>query len=199
MLSIYTSLPHWNTQCMFDFGKACASVIWRQYSVNCMASRSPPRQSNWVDFFLLISWRLFLWDPSHPPTHPRPASVIHAQVLFWSSALRNKHSLAFFLSLSAVFANKQSPVDATINCCWVTVRLHGNFVFNWSIWCIWNSGPFNNWCQCQEIIHQVNYSQINQLCSIIHFCLWTVFRCMFIHSATIPTLCNSSPGYFNCT
>lgn len=54
MLSIYPSLPPWETQCMFDFGTAC--VIWRQYSVNCMASRSPPPQFNWVDFihFLFI-------------------------------------------------------------------------------------------------------------------------------------------------
>lgn len=71
--------------------------------------------------------------------------------LLWET---QKHSLAFFpfSSLSRLyFANKQSPVDATINLCWVTVRLHGNFLLNWSIWCIWNSGPFNNRCQCQEI------------------------------------------------
>lgn len=91
MLSIYTSLPHWNTQCMFDFGKACASVIWRQYSVNCMASRSPPRQFNWVDFTLLISWRLF-------SRVYFPASVIHAQVLVFSSEKRrNIHWLFSFL------------------------------------------------------------------------------------------------------
>lgn len=178
MLSIYTSLPHWNTHCMFDFRKACASVIWRQYSVNCMASRSPPRQFNWVDFILLpISWRRF--SESHPPFPPLP---VWFMLRFWFSALRNRNIhwlFSFLFSLSRLyFANKQSPVDATINCCWVTVRLHGNFVFNWSIWCIWNSGPFNNRCQCQEIIHQVNYSQINHFCSIVDICLWTVFHCM---------------------
>lgn len=30
----------------------------------------------------------------------------------------------------------------------------------------------------RKFIHQVNYSQINQLCSIIELCLWTVFHCM---------------------
>lgn len=129
MLSIYTSLPHWNTQCMFDFGKACASVIWRQYSVNCMASRSPPRQFNWIDFILLISWRLV---PEFCPGQSDSCSG------FWFSALTNTATFTGFfpflfsssLSLSRLyFANKQSPVDATINRCWVTVRLHGNFVF----------------------------------------------------------------------
>lgn len=172
MLSIYTSLPHWNTQCMFDFGKACASVIWRQYFVNCMASRSPPRQFNWVDFILLISWQLF-WVFSPP---------VWFMLRFWFSALRNTETFTGFFPFSSLsrlyFANKQSPVDATINLCWVTVRLHGNFLSNWSIWCFWNSGPFINQCQFQEIIHQVNYSQINQLCSIIELCLWTVFHCM---------------------
>lgn len=98
MLSIYTSLPHWNTQCMFDFGKACASVIWRQYSVNCMASRSPPRQSDWVDFFLLISWRLFLWDPSHPlPPAPPVWFMLRFcfGLLLWET---NIHWLFSFLS-----------------------------------------------------------------------------------------------------
>lgn len=105
-----------------------------------------------------------------------PASVIHAPILvFCSDKHRNIHWLLSFLFSRLYFANKQSPVDATINRCWVW--LHGNFVFNFSIWCIWNSGPSNQ-CQCQEIIHQVNYSQINQLCSIIDLCLWTVFHCM---------------------
>lgn len=30
----------------------------------------------------------------------------------------------------------------------------------------------------RKFIHQVNYSQINQLCSIIELCLWTVFHRM---------------------
>lgn len=97
--------PPWNTQCMFDFGKACASVIWRQYSVNCMASRSPPRQFNWVDFILLISWRLF---PEFVFSPRQCDSCSDFGFLLWQT---QKHSLASFLSLlSAVFC------EQTITC-----------------------------------------------------------------------------------
>lgn len=109
---------------------------------------------------------------------------------FFFSSLSLSHSLYLSISISLslsrlYFANKQSPVDATINRCWVTVRLHGNFVFNWSIWCIWNSGPFINRCQCQEIIHQVNYSQINQLCYVSFISAFGLFftaRLFIMHS-----------------
>lgn len=33
------------------------------------------------------------------------------------------------------------------------------------------------------MMHQVNYSQINQFCRITALCLWTVFHCMPLHHA----------------
>lgn len=33
------------------------------------------------------------------------------------------------------------------------------------------------------MMHQVNYSQINQFCRITALCLWTVFHCMPLHRA----------------
>lgn len=132
-----------------------------------------------LTFSLFISW---LSEFLPPP--------VWSMLRFCFLAPRNRsiHWLSFFLSLLPLsrlyFANKQSPVDTTINSCWVW--LHGNFVFNCSIWCIWNSGPFNSRCQCQEMKHQVNYSQINQICSIIHLCLWTVF--LFMLFITTPEL-----------
>lgn len=58
-LIIHTPLPSSElpNACLILEKKACASVPWRQYSVNCMALKPPPRQFNWVDFILLISWR----------------------------------------------------------------------------------------------------------------------------------------------
>lgn len=37
------------------------------------------------------------------------------------------------------------------------------------------------------MMHQVNYSQINQFCRITALCLWTVFHCMPLHHTSRPS------------
>ena len=155
MLSIYTSLPHWNTQCMFDFGKKSMCECYLKAIFCYLHGFEILHRVNLTELTLFFpSAGGFSLSSVSPP-----ASVIHAQVFVFFLLWETETFTGFFafFSLSSLsrlyFANKQSPVDATINRCWVTVRLHGNFVFNWSIWCIWNSGPFNNRCQCQEKLY----------------------------------------------
>lgn len=158
MLSIYTSLPHWNTQCMFDFGKKSMCECYLKAIFCYLHGFEILHRVNLTELTLFFS---SAGDFSLSSVFP-PCQCDSCSGFGFFSALRNRNVhwlLSFFLSLSLsslsrlYFANKQSPVDATINRCWVTVRLHGNFVFNWSIWCIWNSGPFNNRCQCQEKLY----------------------------------------------
>lgn len=179
--SIYTSLPHLKYPMHVWFWKKHVRVLF-EGNILLTAWLQDLHRVNLTELTLFLSSAGDFLPPPPPP--PPPVWFMLRFLVFRSEKRRNIHWLFSFLFSSLLsrlyFANKQSPVDATINRCWVTVRLHGNFVFNWSIWCIWNSGPFNNRCQCQEIIHQVNYSQINQLCSIIDLCLWTVFHCMLL-------------------
>lgn len=134
-----------------------------------------------------------------------PASVTHAQVLVFCSE-KQKRLLASFpflssvcLSLSAVFC------EQTITYWHNNKSLLGNgttlweFCFqSWSIWCIWNSGPFTVKCQCQEILHQVNYSQIKRsyVESFISACglFFTACCSLCVHSAVMKC-----PNSMTCT
>lgn len=85
-----------------------------KYSVNCMASRSPPRQFNWVDFIPLTGWRLF--SEFFPP--PAWLMLRFFVFLLWET---QKHSPASFLFSSlffSVFSLSPSAVfcEQTITC-----------------------------------------------------------------------------------
>lgn len=130
MLSIYTSLPHWNTQCMFDFGKKSMCECYLKAIFCYLHGFEILHRVNLTELTLFFSSAGdFSLSSVFPPCQCDSCSGF----CFFFCSEKQKRSLASFLfslplslfSLSAVFC------EQTITCWRNNKSLLGNGTTSW--------------------------------------------------------------------